>query len=158
SRFWHFSNVARCPTVAGGFQRAAESCRPESPALLLATKIRVAAGLGAPAALGLRPPALGSSLRAPTGLAAPAALGSILRGRDALEKEAEAVVALGAGHRNSGSRLARDEAALRLVAQHRDELGAVVGFGAQGLVRDDDRGSRHRGRRDAVEHILRDGD
>src|SRR6516164_10073193 len=49
-------------------------------------------------------------------------------------------------------RLARHKAALRLVVQHRDELGAIVGFLAERLVRDDDRGSRHGGRRDAIEH------
>src|SRR5262249_42209331 len=54
--------------------------------------------------------------------------------------------------------LARYEAALSLVAQHRDELGAIVGLAAQRLVRDDDRGSRQCRRRDAVKHILRDRD
>src|SRR5262245_47363589 len=87
----------------------------------------------AEAALGtsLRAPAaLGTSLGAPIALEVPAALGriAILGAPAALEKEAEAVVALCVGRRNIGSRLARDEAALRLVAQHRDELGAVVGF------------------------------
>ncbi len=53
---------------------------------------------------------------------------------------------------------ARDEAALRLVAQHRDEFGAIIGFGTQRLVRDGDRGQRHSGRRDLVEHLLREGD
>src|SRR3954452_11271139 len=72
----------------------------------------------------------------------------------ALERR-EAVVA---SRNDIGGRLARDEAALRLVAQHRDELGAIVGLFAQRLVRDDDRGSRHRGRRDAIENILRNGD
>src|SRR5665213_4377283 len=57
-----------------------------------------------------------------------------------------------------GRRFARYEAPLRLIAQHRDKLGAIVGLGAQRLVRDDDRGSRQCGRPDAVEHILRDGD
>jgi hypothetical protein len=47
---------------------------------------------------------------------------------------------------------------LRLIAQHGHELGAIVGLAAQRLVRDDDRGSRQCGRRDAIEHILRDGD
>ena len=55
-------------------------------------------------------------------------------------------------------RQARHEAALRLVVQHRDELGAIVGLAAQRLVRDDDRGSRHCGRRNTIEYILRDGD
>jgi hypothetical protein len=49
-------------------------------------------------------------------------------------------------------RLARHKPALGLVVQHRDELGPVVGFAAQRLVRDDDRGSRQCGRRDAIEH------
>src|ERR1700730_16929195 len=78
----------------------------------------------------------------------------------ALEKEAEAVVAPVVAARNGhiSRRPARHKAALGLVVQHRDELGAIVGLAAQGLVRDDDRGSRHYGRRDAIEHILRDGD
>src|SRR4029077_3717073 len=104
-----------------------------------------------PAALGASLTALGIRLRPPTslrtGLGVPAAL-----------EKPESVVAVWVGRRNIGRTLARDEAALRLVAQHRDELGAVVGFLAQRLVRDDDRGSRQRGRRDAVKHILRDGD
>src|SRR6516225_7181755 len=56
-----------------------------------------------------------------------------------LEKEAEAVVA-----RNGDidRRPAHQEAALGLVVEHRDELGAIVGLAAQRLVRDDDRGSR----------------
>src|SRR5262245_33573250 len=115
----------------------------------------------APAALGTRlraPAALGTSLGAPIALEVPAAWGIIAGLGAALEKETEGIVALCTGRHNIGSRLARDEAALRLVAQHRDELGAVVGFAAQGLVRDDNRGSRQRGRRDAVEDILRDGD
>ena len=61
--------------------------------------------------------------------------------RIALEKEAEAVVALSVAvapavvvrHENL-ARLARDEAALGLVAQHRNKLGAIVGLLAQGLV------------------------
>src|SRR6185312_9397772 len=57
-----------------------------------------------------------------------------------------------------GRGLARDKAALRLVVQHRDELGAVIGFFAQRLVRDDDRGSRQCSRRDAIEHLLRNRD
>ena len=52
----------------------------------------------------------------------------------------------------------RHEAALGLVVQHYDELGTKVGLAAQRLVRDDDRGSRQSSRRDAIEHILRDGD
>src|SRR5260221_1787407 len=54
--------------------------------------------------------------------------------------------------------VARYEAALGLVVQHRDELAAIVGLAAQRLVRDDDRGPRLSGRRDAIEHVLRDGD
>jgi malate synthase len=50
------------------------------------------------------------------------------------------------------------EAALGLVVEHRDELGAIVGLAAQRFVRDDDRGSRQCSRRDTIEHILRDGD
>src|SRR5213079_3218631 len=76
------------------------------------------------------------------------------------EAEAEAVVARFVAARNEGigRRPARHEAALGLVVQHRDELGAIVGLAAQRLVRDDDRGSRQCGRRDAIEHLLRDGD
>src|SRR6185312_3260837 len=53
-----------------------------------------------------------------------------------LEKRAEAVVPTIAVRHDIGWRrgFARDEAALRLIAQHRDELGAIVGFGAQRLV------------------------
>src|SRR6516225_6123996 len=51
-----------------------------------------------------------------------------------------------------GGRLARYKSALRLVAQHRDEFGAIVGLATERLVRDDDRGARQRGRRDAIEH------
>src|SRR5215813_5223011 len=78
----------------------------------------------------------------------------------ALKKEPEAVVVPEVVARNEGlgRRLARYEATLGLIAQHRDKFGAIVGFGAQWLVRDDDRGSRQCGRRDAIEHILRDGD
>src|SRR5664279_5359642 len=77
----------------------------------------------------------------------------------ALEKR-EAVVAPAVVARNAdvGRRLARYKAALGLIAQHRDKLGAVVGLAAQRLVRDDDRGSRQCSRRDAIEQILRDGD
>src|SRR6185437_12279719 len=63
-----------------------------------------------------------------------------------------------AGNVDIGAGLARDEPALRLVAQHGDEFGAIVGLATQRLVRDDDRGSRRGGRRNAVEHLLRDGD
>ena len=55
-------------------------------------------------------------------------------------------------------RPAHQKAALGLVVEHRDELGAIVGLAAQRLVRDDDRGSRQCSRRDAIEHIGRDGD
>src|SRR6266436_9702181 len=77
-----------------------------------------------------------------------------------LEKGPQAVVAPEVAARNGdiGRRPARHKAALRLVVQHRDELGAIVGLAAQRLVGDDDRGSRQCGRRDAIEHILRDGD
>src|SRR6516165_187408 len=59
----------------------------------------------------------------------------------ALEKEAEAVVAPIVATRDD-CRPAHQEAALGLVVEHRDELGAIVGLAAQRLVRDDDRGSR----------------
>ena len=54
--------------------------------------------------------------------------------------------------------LAHCEAALRVVVQHHDELRSIVGLAVKRLVRDDNRGSRQSGRRDAVEHILRNGD
>ena len=78
----------------------------------------------------------------------------------ALEKEAEAVVAPVVAARNPDidSRPAHQEAALGLVVEHRDELGAIVGLAAERLVRDDDGGSRQCSRRDAIEHILRDSD
>src|SRR5665213_3759204 len=77
----------------------------------------------------------------------------------ALEKREAAVVpAVVARNADVGRNLARYKAALRLIAQHRDELGAVIGLAAQRLVRDDDRGSRRSSRRDAIEQILRDGD
>src|SRR6266481_10124819 len=60
----------------------------------------------------------------------------------ALEKGAEAIVSP-----DIAARLARHKAALGLVVQHRDELGAIVGLAAQRLVRDDDRGSRQCGPR-----------
>src|SRR5260370_41763944 len=58
-----------------------------------------------------------------------------------LEKGAEAVVVPAVAARNGViiRRQARHKAALGLVVQHRDELGAIVGLAAQGLVRDDDR-------------------
>src|SRR6516225_2820397 len=67
----------------------------------------------------------------------------------ALEKKAEAVVAPVVAARDD-CRPAHQEAALGLVVEHRDELGAVVGLAAQRLVRDDDRGSRQCSRRDAI--------
>ena len=57
-----------------------------------------------------------------------------------------------------GRARAGDEAALRLVVQRNDELRAIVGLAVQGLVRNDDRGPRQCGWRDAIEHLLRDGD
>src|ERR1039458_8218450 len=57
-----------------------------------------------------------------------------------------------------GGRLARYKPALRLVAQHRDKFGAIVGLATQRLVRNDDRGARQRGLRDAIAHVLPDGD
>jgi hypothetical protein len=59
-------------------------------------------------------------------------------------------MAVGTGIRGSSSRAFSNENA----KPHVHELGAIVGLAAQRLVRDDDRGSRHYGRRDAVEHIL----
>jgi len=50
------------------------------------------------------------------------------------------------------------EAALRLVVEHHDELRAIVGFTAHGLVRDNDRGPRRCSGRDAIEYLLRQGD
>src|SRR5262249_43750698 len=57
-----------------------------------------------------------------------------------------------------GGRLARYKPALRLVAQHRDKFGAIVGLATQRLVRNDDRGARQGGLRDSIEHVLRDRD
>src|SRR5665213_4608084 len=54
-------------------------------------------------------------------------------------KEVEAAVVVLARN-DIGRGLACQEAALRIVVQHREELGAIVGFFAQRLVRDDDRG------------------
>jgi hypothetical protein len=69
----------------------------------------------------------------PTGIAS---LGTPI----ALKKEPEAVVVPDVVARNEGvgRGLARYEATLRLIAQHRDKLGAIVGLGAQRLLRDDD--------------------
>src|ERR1035437_2952063 len=49
-----------------------------------------------------------------------------------------------------GGRLARYKPALRLVAQHRDKFGAIVGLATQRLVRNDDRGGREGPRGDSV--------
>ena len=57
-----------------------------------------------------------------------------------------------------GAAFAIFEAALRLVVQHHDELGAIIGFAAQRLIGNGDRGQRQRGRRDTVEHLPREGD
>src|SRR5258708_8626895 len=75
-------------------------------------------------------------------------------------EEAEAVVARFVVVRNEdiGRGPARHEAALGLVVQHRDELGAIVGLAAQRLVRDDARGSRLCRRSDSVAPPLPGGD
>src|SRR5262249_34939750 len=57
-----------------------------------------------------------------------------------------------------GRARAVDDAALRLVVQRNDELRAIIGLAMQRLVRNDERGPRQYGWRDAIEHILRDGD
>src|SRR5882672_12492856 len=57
-----------------------------------------------------------------------------------------------------GRGLAHREAALWLVVQRHDKLRAIVRLAVQRLVRDDERGFRPCGRRDAIEHILRDAD
>src|ERR1700722_3132514 len=68
-----------------------------------------------------------------------ALLGIALRVPTELKKRAEEVAVVPARHGDvSRRRLARDEAPLRLVAQHRDELGTIVGLFAQRLIRDDD--------------------
>src|SRR5262245_61075931 len=54
--------------------------------------------------------------------------------------------------------LAHREATLWLVVQRHDKLRALVSFTVQRLVRDDERGSRECGRRDAIERVLRDAD
>src|SRR5260370_36565319 len=66
----------------------------------------------------------------------------------ALEKGAEAIVAP-----DIVARPARHKAALGLVVQHRDELGAIVGLAAQRLARGDDPRSQECGRRRAVADI-----
>src|SRR6185503_4276392 len=77
-----------------------------------------------------------------------------LRVPTGLEERVEAVVGGACDEDIGRGGLARDEAALRLIAQNRNELGAIVGLFAQRLIRDDDRGPRYRGRRDAIEHLL----
>ena len=54
--------------------------------------------------------------------------------------------------------LAHGEAALRLVVEHHDELGAIIGLAVRRLVRDDDRRPRQGGRRNEIEHLLRELD
>src|SRR3984957_7669035 len=143
-----FSGASACKT--GSERRTIKARDPERPCGL-----REACRVLPPGPLHLR-----GLLHLTIVLAAAPARIDRLRVPAALEKEAEAVVALDAGARNAniGRRPARHEAALGLVVQHRDELGAIIGLAAQWLVRDDDRGSWQCGRRDAVEHILRDGD
>src|SRR5689334_5766767 len=83
--------------------------------------------------------------------------GTHLEGEE--ETRTTVVPAIVVGNKHVGrSWLPRDEATLWLVVQDHDEFGAIVGLLAQRLVRDHDRGSRLRGRCDAIEHILRDGD
>src|SRR5262245_21264982 len=53
---------------------------------------------------------------------------------------------------------AGDDAALRLVVQRNDELRTIIGLAVQRFVRNDELGPRQYGWRDAIEHILRDGD
>src|SRR5256886_13314951 len=74
-----------------------------------------------------------------------------------LEKGAEAVVAPEVLVRNQDidRGLARHEAALGLIAQHRDELGSVVGLAAQRLRRGGPRGSPRRGPGAAIDAVLR---
>src|SRR5262249_59537105 len=73
--------------------------------------------------------------------------------------EAETVVvAIAARDAGVGRGPAHCEAALWLVVQRQDKLRAIVRLAVQRFVRDDDRGSRQCGRRDAIEHILRDAD
>src|SRR5262245_9568119 len=70
----------------------------------------------------------------------------------------ETAVLLGIARDANLRALAHREAALRLVVQRHDELRAIVGLAVRRLVRDDNRGSRHCGRRNAIEHLLRDAD
>src|ERR1051326_849578 len=88
-------------------------------------------------------------------VAAPAAI--VRRGVAALEKGKGIEAFAGAGKADAGRRPARYESALRLVAQHRDELGAIVGLAAERLVRPDDRGARQMGRPQAIAHGPRGG-
>src|SRR6476646_2240405 len=92
-------------------------------------------------------------------LAAALPRGGVLRVRIAPAKGAEKVVP-SATARDAEIVLApaHRKTALRLIVQYHDELRAIVSLAVQGLVRNDERGSRQCGRRDAVEHILRDGD
>src|SRR6516225_124388 len=78
----------------------------------------------------------------------------------AAEPAHESEVAPGATARDAyiGRGPAHREAALRLVVQRHNRLRAIVSLAVQRLVRDDERGSRQCGRRDAIEHILRDAD
>src|SRR2546421_5925214 len=128
---------------------AAHRCgwRLRSPAWLLATQV----GIATPTRIArLRARA---ALRAPAALGVPVALIRIprLRAPAALGKPSEAVVAVGVRNEHVGGRLARDEPALRLVAQHRDELGAVVGLGAQ---RSEEHTSELQSRSDLVCRLL----
>src|SRR5271157_4657739 len=70
-------------------------------------------------------------------------------------EEAEVVTARDA---EIGRARAVDDAALRLVVQRNDELRTIIGLAVQRLVRNDERGPRQCGWRDAIEHILREGD
>src|SRR5215469_11847733 len=94
---------------------------------------------GLRAACRVLPPALLHRLIVLAGARTPI---SRLRAPIGLEKEAEAFVAPVVASRNTDidRRSAHQEAALGLVVEHSDELGAVVGLAAQRLVRDDDRG------------------
>src|SRR3984957_5647391 len=73
-------------------------------------------------------------------------------------KGAEEVVQAAARDADIVRALAHREAALWLIVQHHDELRAIVSLAVQRLVRDDERGSRQCGRRDAIKHVLRDAD
>src|SRR6202521_2124889 len=57
-----------------------------------------------------------------------------------------------------GRARAVDDAALRLVVQRNDEFRAIIGLAVERLVRNDERGPRQCRWRDAIEHILREGD